>query len=45
MADVLEVIDAICNFKNFDKIELQKVKDEKAEKRGKFNEKIILEKS
>jgi len=44
-ADVLEVIEAICNYKNFDKIELQKVKDDKAEKRGKFNDKIILDES
>jgi len=45
MADILEVIDAICDFKNFDKGELQKVKKEKFEKRGGFEDKIILEES
>ncbi len=45
MADVLEVIDAILDFKNFDKEELQKVKDKKASERGKFKDKIILEES
>ena len=45
MADVLEVIDAICNYKNFDKEELQKVKNKKAEERGKFRDKIILDES
>lgn len=43
MADVLEVIDAICEYKNFDKAELEKVKNEKADKRGKFKKRIILE--
>jgi len=45
MADVLEVIDAILDFKKFDKEELEKVKDKKAEGRGKFRDKIILEES
>jgi predicted house-cleaning noncanonical NTP pyrophosphatase (MazG superfamily) len=45
MADVLEVIDAILDFKNFDKEELQKVKNKKSEDRGKFKNKIILEES
>jgi len=45
MADVLEVVDAICDYKKFDKGELQKVKDKKAEERGKFKDKIILEES
>ena len=45
MADVLEVIDAILDFKKFDKDELEKVKDKKAEGRGKFRDKIILEES
>jgi predicted house-cleaning noncanonical NTP pyrophosphatase (MazG superfamily) len=45
MADVLEVIDAIINFKKFDKDELQKVKNKKADERGKFNKKVILEES
>lgn len=43
MADILEVIDAICKYKNFDKAELEKAKNEKADKRGKFENKIILD--
>jgi predicted house-cleaning noncanonical NTP pyrophosphatase (MazG superfamily) len=45
MADVLEVIDAIIDFKKFNKNELQKVKNIKAEERGKFENRIILEES
>ena len=45
MADILEVIDAICDFKKFDGEELEKVKSKKAEERGKFRDKIILEES
>jgi predicted house-cleaning noncanonical NTP pyrophosphatase (MazG superfamily) len=45
MADVLEVIDAILDFKKFNKEELDKVKLEKFNKRGGFKNKIILEES
>ena len=45
MADVLEVIDAILDFKNFDKKELETVKNKKAEERGRFKDKIILDES
>ena len=45
VADILEVIDAICDFKNFSREELQKIKDEKAGERGRFKKKIILEES
>lgn len=45
MADILEVVDAMCDSKNFDKNELQKIKEKKAEERGKFKNKIILEES
>lgn len=45
MADVLEVINAIFDFKNFSKIEVEKIREEKAGKRGKFKDKIILEES
>ena len=45
MADILEVIDAIIDFRKFDREELQKVKTKKAEERGKFKDKIILEES
>ena len=45
MADVLEVIDAILDFKNFNKEELEKVKNKKADERGKFKNKIVLDES
>lgn len=40
---MLEVIDAICDFKKIDKEELELLKKDKAEKKGKFKNKIILE--
>jgi|SRR3989344_712694 len=43
MADILEVIDAICEFKGFDKEGLKKIKLRKRFKRGGFKERIILE--
>ena len=43
LADVLEVIEAICDFKKFKQKELLAVKNKKAERRGKFIKKIILE--
>lgn len=45
MADILEVIDAILDFKKFDKNKLEKVKNKKADERGKFKAKVILEES
>ncbi len=45
IADILEVIDAICEYNNFNKEEIGLVKDKKAEKRGKFKERIILDES
>lgn len=45
LADVLEVIDAICEYKKFNKVELKKLQRNKASKRGKFKGHIILEKS
>jgi len=45
MADILEVIDAISDYKKFDKEELQKIKNKKAYERGKFKERIILDES
>jgi predicted house-cleaning noncanonical NTP pyrophosphatase (MazG superfamily) len=45
MADILEVIDAICEYKKFDPGELKKVKSAKAEKRGGFKKRIILDES
>ena len=45
LADILEVIEAIVSYKNINKIELEKIKSNKAEERGKFNKRIILEES
>ncbi len=43
LSDILEVINAICDFKNINKEGLESVRKGKAEKRGKFEEKIILD--
>jgi predicted house-cleaning noncanonical NTP pyrophosphatase (MazG superfamily) len=43
LADVLEIIDAIAAYKNFDRTEVEAIKKEKAEKRGGFEKRIILE--
>lgn len=45
IADILEVIDAIIKAKSFSMEEIQKIKKEKFDKRGGFDEKIILEES
>ncbi len=45
LADIQEVLEAIMDYKNFSRDELQDAKDEKAEERGAFKEKIILEES
>ena len=44
-ADVLEVLEAIADHKKFDILEIKKIKDAKAEVKGKFKEKIILDES
>jgi predicted house-cleaning noncanonical NTP pyrophosphatase (MazG superfamily) len=43
--DILEVLDAICDYRNFEKTELLDLKDKKAEERGRFKKKIILDES
>lgn len=43
IADILEVIDAICVYQNFQKIEIEQTQKEKAEKNWRFLERIILE--
>ena len=43
IADILEVIDAICNYQKINKQELRAIKDKKAEERGRFEKRIILE--
>lgn len=43
LSDILEVIDSICNFKNFDKGKLNEIKEKKKEERGGFEGRIILD--
>ncbi len=45
MADIQEVIDAICDYKKFSKEDIDAVKKKKVEERGAFKKKIILEES
>ncbi len=45
MADVLEVIDAIIEYKKFDKKELAEVKNKKLQEKGGFKKAIILDES
>ena len=42
LVDVLEVIDAICKFKDFDKKEMKSLQTKKAKSRGKFDKRIIV---
>ncbi len=44
-ADIFEVLDAIAEYKKFDKEEVQRIKTKKAEERGKFQKRIILDES
>ncbi|MGC9611193.1 MAG: nucleoside triphosphate pyrophosphohydrolase [Minisyncoccia bacterium] len=44
-ADILEVLEAIADYKEFDKEEVQRIKIKKAEERGKFKDRIILDES
>ena len=43
LADILEIIYAICDFKKIDKQKLEMLRKKKAEERGSFKEKIILD--
>jgi len=43
LADILEVIYAICDFKKIDKEKLELLRIKKAEERGGFKDKIILD--
>ena len=45
LADILEVVEAIGAYRNFDPSEVQRVKEEKAIQRGKFTKRIILDES
>ncbi len=45
LADILEVLYAIAEYKEFDMKEVQNVKEKKAVEKGKFKDKIILDES
>jgi predicted house-cleaning noncanonical NTP pyrophosphatase (MazG superfamily) len=45
IADIQEVIEAICEYKKFDKKNLESIKKQKVEKRGIFQKRIILDES
>lgn len=45
MADIQEVIDAMCSYKKFNRKKLELMKKKKAKERGGFKKKIILEES
>ncbi|MFA6273047.1 MAG: nucleoside triphosphate pyrophosphohydrolase [Candidatus Paceibacterota bacterium] len=42
-ADLLEVIDAIAKYKGFKMDEIERIKEEKARNKGRFNDRIILD--
>ncbi|HEY4475152.1 MAG TPA: nucleoside triphosphate pyrophosphohydrolase [Candidatus Paceibacterota bacterium] len=44
-ADLLEVIEAIADYKKFDRKEVEKTKEKKVAERGKFKDRIILDES
>lgn len=44
-ADLFEVLDAIAEYKGFDRQEIKKIQNKKAEERGNFKERIILDES
>lgn len=45
LADILEVLDAIMKYKNFSADQIRRIKEEKAEVRGRFEDRIILDES
>ena len=44
LADILDVINAICGFKKIDKENLELIREKKIKERGGFKNKIILDK-
>ena len=42
LVDILEVVDAICEFKEINKENLENLRKKKSEKRGGFKDRIIL---
>ncbi len=43
LADIIEVINAICDFKSIDITEVESLREKKAKERGGFKDKIILD--
>jgi predicted house-cleaning noncanonical NTP pyrophosphatase (MazG superfamily) len=43
LADIIEIINAICQLKGLDKRELEDMRKQKADEKGRFDKKIILE--
>jgi len=43
LADILEVIYELCDFYKIDKHKLEQIREEKAKKRGRFKNRIILD--
>lgn len=43
LADILEIISAICEFKKFDKGKIEKLREEKLKNKGGFSQKTILD--
>jgi len=44
-ADLMEVANAIADYKGFDKTDIEKVKKKKVEEKGKFEDRIVLDES
>ncbi len=44
-ADLLEIVDAIAEYKEFDPKEIGRIRDAKAAERGRFKKRIILDES
>ena len=42
LADILEVIEAICRFRKIDRVGLEKVRRKKRQQRGEFAKRLIL---
>ena len=45
LADIFEVLDAIADYQRFKKEDVERIKEKKAEERGKFKKRIILDES
>ena len=45
LADIFEVLNAIADYKRFEKEDVERIKEKKSKERGAFKKKIILEES